>query len=61
MNSNQIWDPQGIEKISGPLFFLAMVFPQVKHLKNIRMPRLNVNCKCPGTFVASLERKGSVK
>jgi len=55
-NTNQIRDPQGIEKISGSLFFFAVVFAKIQKVKDIGMPGLKVDGKCTRTFIATLKK-----
>lgn len=43
----QVWDPQGVEQIPGPLFLLSGVLLAVQEIENVRMPRLQVHRKCP--------------
>lgn len=50
----KIWDPKGIEKVTGTGFLLAVVLAQIQELENVGVPWLDVNGKGTGTLVSSL-------
>jgi hypothetical protein len=53
-NLQKIWDPKGIEKIASASFFLSVVLPKVKELKDVSVPRLNVDSEGARTLIATL-------
>ena len=55
----EVRNPQRVEEIAGALFLLAVVFAQVEEVEDVAVPRLDVDGKRAGTFVATLKR-GSV-
>ena len=50
----EIGDPEGGEQVTGAHLFLAVVFPDVQELKDIRVPRLHVYCQAALAFAAAL-------
>ena len=53
----EVRDPQGVEEITGALFFLAVVLAQVQEVEDVRVPRLQVNGESSRTFVATLQNE----
>ena len=53
-HSQKIGDPEGVEEITGADFFFAVVLPQVKEIKHISVPGLEINRKSAGALVATL-------
>lgn len=41
----EVWDPHGKEKVSGPRLLFTCVLLQIQELKDIKMPRLQVHCE----------------
>ena len=52
----EVRNPHRVEEIAGALFLLAVVLAQVEKVKDVAVPRLDVNGKRAGTFVATLKR-----
>jgi len=50
----EIGDPESVEEVTGADFFFAMVLPQVKELKHIRVPGLEIDSKSTGALVTTL-------
>ena len=50
----QIRNPESIEQVAGPCFFLPVVFPQVQHLEDVCVPRFYVDSECAGPLPPSL-------
>ena len=51
----EVRNPHGVEEIAGALFLLAVVLAQVEEVENVAVPRLDVDGKSAGAFVATLK------
>ncbi len=51
----EVGDPERVEQIPGALFLFAVVLAEVEELHDVGMPGLQVDSKCTGTLVATLE------
>ena len=50
----EVRDPHGVEQVPGAVLLLAVVLPQIQELKDVGVPRLEVDGKGAGSLVASL-------
>ena len=52
----EVRNPHRVEEIAGALFLLAVVLAQVEEVEYVAVPRLDVDGKRAGAFVATLWR-----
>ena len=50
----EIWDPQGVEEVTGSVLFRSIVLAQLQEIVHVRVPWLKVDGKCTFTLAASL-------
>lgn len=50
----EIGDPEGIEEVTGSIFLLTMVLPELKVVIDVSVPRLNIYSKCTSPLAAAL-------
>lgn len=53
----EVRNPECVEEVSGPLLLLACVFLQLKKIKDIKMPRLQVDGKGPRSLAEQTEAR----
>ena len=50
----EVGNPEGVEEITSTVLFSAIVLSKLQELVDIRVPRLEVNCKCAFPLAATL-------
>mmetsp|Transcript_7613 Transcript_7613/g.16524 ORF Transcript_7613/g.16524 Transcript_7613/m.16524 type:complete len:331 (-) Transcript_7613:1550-2542(-) len=50
----KIGHPEPVEEVARPIFLLPMIFLQIKHVKDVRMPGLYIDCERSGSLASSL-------